>query len=45
MLSQKPISLRINNELLNALDEYCKICKRKRNAVINQAIKKYLEKG
>ena len=43
MITQKPISLKIDTELLENLDTVCKRTWRKRNWHINQAISYYLE--
>lgn len=43
MITQKPISLKIDTELLENLDTECKRTWRKRNWHINQAISYYLE--
>lgn len=42
MLTQKPISLRIDTELLRKLDEFCAARGQRRNQVINRAIAYYL---
>lgn len=42
MVTQKPISLKINTELLQELDEEVRLGWRKRNCIINQAIRLYL---
>lgn len=44
MIKQKPISARINLELLDMLDRYCADNNQKRNYVINQAIEEFLNK-
>lgn len=44
MIKQKPISARINLNLLDMLDKYCADKKQKRNYVINQAIEELLSK-
>lgn len=41
-LNQKPISLRINLDVLQQVDELCAQEHLKRNAVINMALKFYL---
>lgn len=41
-LNQKPISLRINLDVLQQVDELCAQEHLKRNAVINVALKYYL---
>ena len=43
MITQKPISLKIDTELLQELDEEVRLGGRKRNWHINQAIALYLE--
>lgn len=43
MITQKPISFKIDKELLENLDTECKRTWRKRNACINKAISYYLE--
>ena len=43
MITQKPISLKVNENLLMQLDQECYETFRKRNAVINEAIELYLE--
>lgn len=43
MITQKPISLKVNVDLLMQLDQECYETFRKRNAVINDAIQLYLE--
>lgn len=43
MVTQKPISLKIDTELLHELDEETRLGWRKRNWHINQAIALYLE--
>ena len=43
MVTQKPISLKIDTELLQELDEEVRLGWRKRNCLINQAIALYLE--
>lgn len=43
MITQKPISLKIDTKLLENLDNECKRTWRKRNWHINQAISYYLE--
>lgn len=43
MITQKPISLKIDTELLENLDTECQRTWRKRNWCINQAISYYLE--
>lgn len=43
MITQKPISLKINSELLEQLDQEVELTWKKRNAVINDAIAFYLE--
>lgn len=43
MVTQKPISLKIDQELLEMLDAEVKLGWRKRNWHINQAIRIYLE--
>lgn len=43
MITQKPISLKIDTKLLENLDNECKRTWRKRNWLINQAISYYLE--
>lgn len=43
MITQKPISLKINKNLLMQLDQECYETFRKRNAVINEAIAFYIE--
>lgn len=42
MVTQKPISLKIDTELLQELDEEVRLGWRKRNCIINQAIRLYL---
>ena len=42
MINQKPISLKIDYELLNELDEEVRLGCRKRNRHINEAIRFYL---
>lgn len=42
MVTQKPISLKIDTELLQDLDEEVRLGWRKRNCIINQAIRLYL---
>lgn len=42
MVTQKPISLKIDTELLQELDEEARLGWRKRNCIINQAIALYL---
>lgn len=41
--SQKPISARIDYNVLKDLDEFCAIKAAKRNTVINRAIRDYLK--
>lgn len=43
MVTQKPICLKIDTELLEQLDEEVRLGYRTRNRVINQAIALYLE--
>ena len=43
MITQKPISLKIDCELLEQLDQEVELTWKKRNAVINDAIAFYLE--
>lgn len=43
MITQKPISLKINECTLEALDQECFISVEKRNRVINRAIDFYLD--
>lgn len=43
MVTQKPISLKIDTELLQELDEEVRLGWRKRNTLINQTIALYLE--
>lgn len=43
MIKQKPISLKIDRELLDQLDQEVELGWDKRNAVINKAIAFYLE--
>lgn len=43
MVTQKPISLKIDTELLQELDAEVALGWRKRNCLINQAIRLYLE--
>lgn len=43
MITQKPISLKIDTDLLEDLDTECKRTWRKRNWCINRAISCYLE--
>lgn len=43
MVTQKPISLKIDTDLLEQLDEEVRLGWRKRNTIINQAIALYLE--
>lgn len=43
MITQKPISLKIDCELLEQLDHEVELEPKKRNAVINDAIRLYLE--
>lgn len=43
MVTQKPISLKIDTELLQELDEEVRLGWRKRNCIINRAIALYLE--
>ena len=43
MITQKPISLKIDTELLDNLDTECQRTWRKRNWCINQAISYFLE--
>lgn len=43
MITQKPISLKIDCELLEQLDQEVELGWRKRNGVINEAIRFYLE--
>lgn len=43
MITQKPISLKIDKELLEKLDKECQRTWRKRNWIINKAITYYLE--
>lgn len=42
MVTQKPISLKIDTELLQELDEEVRLGWRKRNCIINKAIRLYL---
>lgn len=42
MITQKPISVRINTDLLERLDQECFVDAKKRNWVINNAIATYL---
>ncbi len=42
MVTQKPISLKLNYSTLEELDLECYVSGRKRNAVINDAIKMYI---
>lgn len=42
MITQKPISLKIDTELLQELDAEVALGWRKRNCIINQAIRLYL---
>lgn len=42
MLTQKPISLRIDTDLLRRLDEFCAARGQRRNQVINLAVACYL---
>lgn len=43
MITQKPISLKIDSELLKELDQEVSLGWKKRNAIINDAIRFYLE--
>lgn len=43
MVTQKPISLKIDTELLQELDKEARLGWRKRNCIINQAIALYLD--
>lgn len=43
MITQKPISLKIDCELLEQLDQEVSLGWKKRNAIINDAIRFYLE--
>lgn len=42
MLTQTPLSTRIDNDILLALNRFCKSRKLARNKVINDALAKYL---
>lgn len=41
-VTQKPISARINNEILKQLENFCKEHQIKKNSVINKAIQYYI---
>ena len=41
-ITQKPMSFKIDLDILPRLEAYCSAKKLKKNAVINQAIKKFL---
>lgn len=43
-LTQTPISLRINNNTLDRLNDYVRAHNARRNACINQAIEEWLDK-
>lgn len=43
MITTKPISFKIDKELLEKLDMECYVSAKKRNRVINQAISEYIE--
>lgn len=43
-MTQKAISLKVDEELLKMLNEYCNKSGEKRNRVINNAVATYLEK-
>ena len=42
MVRQKPISLKIYDDLLQELDKEAEVSLRKRNAIINAAVRKYI---
>lgn len=41
-VNQTPISVRVNNRILQALNDYCEENNLRRNAVINESIAKYI---
>lgn len=43
MVNQTPISIRINDSVLEQLSKFCSVTGAKRNRVINRAIHDYLE--